>query len=377
MRWEGKSYILLTSATVFFTFSFVLHFPVQGLWFYSDVVNAIWYFSGANAGGVPYIDYNLEYPALSGIVIYLSSLSRDLYLYYTIFSFIIYLCMLGSMLLLHRMGCERGIDGWRLALLTIFTPSFLVFSIYSFDWLGVVFLLLSLYLFMKGYEKGSGFALGLAGAARLIPLLCLPFLLQESRGWRRRLEIALSALLGFLIPNLYFMLANFQGFLYTYTFQAEWGVEDSWLILFPEQSHTITLILFPLFLLLILLLGRRAGLVEKCWLGVMAFVLTSYKFPPQYMILLAPLFALSYRGYTPYILADLLNVNIILWWFIPQFTLGSPLVLESPIQWIAILRQVLIAYIFLRAMKTYWKGRNSSSIPSGGHRRDFLQSQKR
>ena len=361
MGWKDEPPLLLASASIFFTLSFFLHFPIKGLWLYSDIVNAIWYFSGASLGGIPYIDYNLEYPALSGIVVYLCSLTRNLYLYYILFSLITYLCMLGSMILLRRMGRERGIKDYRLAILTVFTPSVLLFSIYSFDWLGVVFLLLSLYLFTKGYMKGSGFALGLAGAARLIPLLCLPFLLQHAKGWRRRWEILLSTILGWLIPNLYFILANFQGFLYTYTFQATWGVEDSWLIIFPEQSHFITLILLPLALLAILSLKEKVGVIEKCWLGVMAFVLTSYKFPPQYMILLAPLFALAYNEYIPYILADLLNANIILWWFIPEFTLGNPLSLKSPVQWIAILRQALIACIFLKALINYWKG----GVPGG------------
>ena len=76
-------------------------------------------------------------------------------------------------------------------------------------------------------------------------------------------------------------------------------------------------------------------------------MLTSFKFPPQYMILLLPFFAINRINYTLFMAANMLNVLIILWWFTPAFNLGNPLLVSSPVQWAAIARQIVLIPIFL------------------------------
>jgi hypothetical protein len=348
MKKNDQLHILLVSATIFFSISFWLHFPILVPKNYTDIVDVMWLQrEGVNTGKIPYVDYNLEYPALSGIILYISSLTGSLISYYTTLSGITYLCMMGSLYLTYKIGKSNSVGVYTICLFTIFTPSFIYFSVYSFDWLGVFFLLLSVFLLMKNRVASSGLSMGLAGAARIIPLVCLPLMVQDTKGRANRIKLIVFTALGWLVPNIYFILANFKGFLYTYTYQAEWRAEDSWLLFFPEQSHLVTAALLPTLLIIIMVVGRKASLVNKCWFALVTFVLVSYKFPPQYMIMLAPFFALACHSYLQFILTDLLNAMVTLWWFTPYFNLGNPWVLGSPVQWLAIIRQALLAYILL------------------------------
>ncbi len=340
--------VLLASATIFFLISFWLHFPELVPKNYSDIVDELWWGrEGVRSGKIPYVDYDLEYPALSGIILHLSSLTGSLLSYYASISLSAYLCMLGSLYITHRIGKARGIDNYRLSLFAIFTPSIIYFSVYSFDWLGAFLLMLSIYFLLSKRVEASGLSLGLAGAARIIPLICLPAMVLHEKDWRNRVKIVAFTVVGWLIPNAYFILRDFQGFLSTYTFQAEMMVEDSWLIILSGQRQIISIILLGSLTAFILFKRRDKDLISNCWFLLMAFVLSSYKFPPQYIIMMAPLFALTCQSYLLYISADILNTMIILFWFTPMFNAGNPMAVYSPVQFVAILRQLIIAYIFI------------------------------
>ncbi len=339
--------ILLAPATIFFILSFWLHFPELVPKNYTDIVDELWGREGVRSGGIPYIDYELEYPALSGIVVYFSSLTGSLLSYYASISIMTYLCMLGSLYLTYRIGKARGIDNYRISLFAIFTPSFIYFSVYSFDWLGAFLLMLSIYFLLAKRVEASGLSMGLAGAARVIPLICLPIMVLYEKDWMSRIKIVAFTVIGWLIPNAYFILRDFQGFLSTYTFQAGMMVEDSWLIIFSNQYQIISAFLLVSLITFIIFKRREKDLISNCWLLLMAFALSSYKFPPQYIIMMVPFFALACQSYLLYISADILNTMIILFWFTPIFNAGNPMSVYSPTQFVAILRQLIIAYIFI------------------------------
>ncbi len=345
---ENKELImLLTSGAIFFLLSFWLHFPELVPKNYSDIVDELWSRDGVRTGNVPYIDYNLEYPALSGIIVYFSSLTGSLLSYYVSISLISFLCMLGSLYITYKLGKARGIDNYRISLFAIFTPSIIYFSVFSFDWLGAFLLMLSIYFLLSKRIVVSSLSLGLAGAARIIPLICLPVIVLHEKDWRNRVRILAFTLVGWLIPNAYFILKDFQGFLKTYTIQASMMVEDSWIIIFSGRHQIITAILLVSLTTIILIKRRGKDLISNCWFLLIAFALSSYKFPPQYIIMMAPLFALACQSYSLYISADILNTMIILFWFTPILNAGNPMAVYSPVQFVAILRQLIIAYIFI------------------------------
>jgi len=342
-----KHIVVVTIA--FFLISFWLHYPNLVPNNYSDVVS-IWHRDGVRDGLLPYVDYDLEYPVLTGLAVYVSSLSHDLYAYYHTMNLIILALILLSTYVLYKILKSSGQPLHKINYYVIFTPTFVFFTIYSFDWIGVSLLLFSMYFSYTKKAHLSGLFMGLAVAARIIPIVCLPFILREFKTWRERIILLVIAGAAWLVPNAFFMIADFNGFLYPYTFQGQWGVEDSWFIVFGQffdGRQNLSMILLVSLLALILFYHKRFTVKEACLLALLAFMLTSFKFPPQYMILLLPFFAINRINYTLFMTANILNLLIILWWFTPTFNLGSPLLISSPVQWVAIARQIVLIPIFL------------------------------
>jgi len=341
---------LALMATVFFLLSFWLHFPNMSPNVYSDLMDTLWQRIVQAHGLVPYASYNLEYPAISALVLYVSSVWQNVYVFYLWVSTILFACMLGTLSILYGLLKERGRSVEAIAYFMVFTPSFIYFSIYSFDWIGAFFMVASIYFAYKRRPVESGLFMGLAVAARIIPIVCLPFLLLEIRKKKSRVLLLASAAGAWLAVNLYFMVTDFQGFLYPYVFQAGYGVEDSWLGLASPYAKEFSILLLGGALALVIYKRKRFNIFQQTLLAMLAFVLFSFKFPPQYMIMLLPLFVLTGVGYTEFMMANILNVVLILWYFTPAFSLGPALAITSPVQWIAWARQFLLFIVFAKVM---------------------------
>jgi len=341
-------------ASIFFLLGFWLHYPGLVPSNYSDIIDVIWRKTAEGKIIVPYIGYELEYPALSAILVYVSSTWRNLYGYYYTLSLISYGSMLLSIYLVYKILARRNLSIHRITYFIIFTPTFLYFSIYSFDWFSVALLLLSIYYAHNKKASLSGLFMGFSVAARIIPIVCLPFVVREFSSWRKRMLVLIMAALAWLACNIYFILADFEGFLYPYLHQTFIQAnESSWLNLFPTSiGKFMSAALLLGVLALILLWGKgRLDLFESSFLALLGFVLVSFKFPPQYMILLLPFFALHRTNYILFTAANLLNVMIILWWFTPSFNFGNPWLVSSPVQWLAMARQIILLPIFISFLR--------------------------
>jgi hypothetical protein len=349
---------ILVAASTFFILSYWIHYPdLAYASTYSDIYNALW-FRIALSHGLPYIDYPLEYPILAGVLLWFASTWHNVWDYYNTISLVFYACMLAGVSVVYRLIRLTGGISSKVTYYIIFTPSFIYFSIYSFDWMGISLLLFSIFFAFRRKALLAGGFMGLSVAARLIPIVCLPFIFKEFRSWRERSMLLGASLLGWLLPNLYFLSRNWYGVYWTYQFQASYPVEDSWLgVVTASTSLTTTHLVSALLLISTLSLiffwrKRRFTLIEASLLAMLAFVLTGYKFPPQYLILLMPLLALNRTNYALSMIANILNTMIILLWFTPEFNLGNPHIISSPIQWIAIARQAFLLPIFLN----YFRG---------------------
>ena len=336
-------------ATIFFLISFWLHFPGLTPNNYTDLMDTLWPRIHQASGIVPYRDYNLEYPAISALALYVSSLWRNMYGFYFTMSAILLLCMLVAVLFVSKILAATGLSVQRLTYFVIFTPSFIYFSVYSFDWIGASLMVASIYFALARRVKLSGISLGLAVAARIIPAVCLPFLLYSFKKSKNIRLFLLSTACAWLAANLYFIFTNLHGFLYPYVYQAGFYAEDSWLNILPsEMAKILSVILLCSLLGLIMIWRKRFNLVQQSLLALLAFVVVSYKFPPQYMILLLPLFALNAVAYGEFMTANILDVMLILWYFSPMFNLGNSVSPLSPVQWIAMARQFILAVVFVR-----------------------------
>jgi hypothetical protein len=143
--------------------------------------------------------------------------------------------------------------------------------------------------------------------------------------------------------------------MYPYIFQGELPVESSWMGIFgrfPSFRQLLSIGLLLELIVLIFFWKRRFSAVEGSLLAMISFMLTTYKFPPQYMIMLNPLFGLNKINYVIFMIANMLNVMIILWIFTPAFNAGNFLLITSPIQWLAIARQVVLIPLFISLFRT-------------------------
>ncbi len=350
---------LLVAASAFFLLSYWLHNPkLYNVTLYGDIYPTLWLRIAASSGIVPYFNYFLEYPPLTAILLWIASIWHNLLDYYNTISLVLYASMIAAVTVVYRLLRESKLSTHNVTYYVIFTPSFLLYSIYSFDWLGVSLLLLSLLFTLRKKPLLAGSFMGLSVAARLIPVVCFPFVYKEFKSTRDRSVLISTSFLAWLAPHLYFLWRDWYSIYYAYVFQASYPVEDSWLNIVTALSSLTTIHLVSALLLVSALASiyfwrrRRFTLLEASMLAMLAFVLTSYKFPPQYLILLMPLLALNKTDYTLTMTANVLNAMIILLWFTPTFNLGNPHVLSSPIQWISIARQLLLLPIFLNYFRT-------------------------
>ena len=346
---------ILLSATLFFTISFILHHPDAVPSNYSDTINN-YKRQEVSDKKIPYIDFNFEYPAISGILTYLASLTGSMNGYYVVISFFIYLSILGSLVIVYRLLKERRMDVNRIFLFFIATPSFIFFSVYTFDWIGIFLGLLSIYFFMKKDVFKSAFSLGLATATRIIPIIFLPIFFLNMKDWRKRGLFLIVLAIAWLIPNSYFMFKNFDGWFATYKFQFDWGIENSSLIFFFPQvgvaSHYASVLLMLALLALIIKKKLYKNVLLGCLAVTLAFMISSYKVPPQYALMLLPFLTLIPIIDLPLFYAsELFNVLIILMFFSSVFSGGNALAAASPVQWINLIRQTVWAIFLIKILR--------------------------
>ncbi|MEM1546963.1 MAG: hypothetical protein QXY40_03265 [Candidatus Methanomethylicia archaeon] len=347
MNTKRNIYLTIVPVTTAFIISLWIHHPNFTFSFYSDIV-WFWYRVEVASGKIPYIEYNFEYPVISGLIVYLASLTKYVESYYLTISLVIYLCLLGSLILTLKIA--RNIEPYRVLMFTVFTSSFIIYSVYSFDWIGNFLLILSIYFFLHKKLATSGFTLGLAGATRIIPLICMLAFISEIKDLSNRAKYIVATILGLLIPNIYFLVKNFNGAIHPYIYQATWRVEDSWIAIVPFNHQLASLIVMTI-MITIVMLKWSGDIIFKCGLLLFTFMISSYKFPPQYFIQLLPFSALTTKRYSAFVIADLLNSAIILGWFTPSFSFGDPWLISSPVQWCAVARQTILLYIVIDSLR--------------------------
>ena len=114
-------------------------------------------------------------------------------------------------------------------------PSFLMFLVYNWDMIAVCFALWAIYFRLVDKPHHSAISLGLGMAGKLYPVVMLPVLALEETEWKDRFRYAVLALGTFFLFNLPFIVANFEGWMSTWTYHMNWGIENSWLIYFFNQ----------------------------------------------------------------------------------------------------------------------------------------------
>lgn len=279
---------------------------------YSDIP-ALYFLRGFSDGAVPYIsdlpaDQVLEYPALTGLFMYLAALvtpSGNARFYFDVNVIMLFASWVVAVL---AVAVAQRTRPWDAAMVAL-APGIILAGTVNWDLLPVALVAVSLAFWSRSKAFWSGIFLGLAIAAKFYPLLFLGpmFLLcWRARAWRAFGLYTLGTLLSWLIINVPLMLANFDGWARFYLFSQERGEDfgSVWLVLttagqgIPAESlnNLATGLLLVLCAGIAVLIWRAPVMprvAQVLFLVVAAFLLTNKVYSPQYVIWLIPLAALA------------------------------------------------------------------------------------
>ncbi len=289
---------------------------------YSDVI-PLWSAERLDVGNVPYRDNAVEYPVLVGGFMWFSAnLTNGLHSLFSNASLLVLFGMVTCLLLaacaLIAVAGTVAAAGKRPYDAAIFALSpLLVFHAFSnWDLLAMAFASGALWAWAREKPVAAGVLIGLGTAAKLYPLfLLLPFIVLAIRT-RRKQEAwwcAVSTVAAWVAVNLAVFGAYYPGWREFYAFSATRDAEAS---TFWYMGHYLATVGFgdgfaagwspPGAAVALLLVGALGGVAwvglsaptkprvaQLAFLAVLAFLLTTKVWSPQYSIWLVPLVALA------------------------------------------------------------------------------------
>ena len=360
-RIHGVRDLIIIASLIWFV-SYIIHAPTAfgGTWIYSDITYII-VRSGINNTKrmlIPYRDYYFEYPPIVAMLFIIVNLvviifpSNDTqvlwFVGYSVMSFLVYIHAVGTVIILHRL--VRYVDRRDIHILMyyIVMPSFLIYSNYNWDTVGIFYALLGLYLFLKGKKHLSFIAFGLAAAGKIIPAVVAlaPVsqlyaekaneLAKKTNGGMALSDYIIAIVYAFLhlmisigiflLANLPFMIISFDAWYEgVILHHARWYVECSWLImLFNPYDPSAKLVSIAVITALIIYIFTTISTIDiskdiRVVYGSAAFMSAylfgAYVFTPQMSLLVLPLLVLVPVDYVLVFIFDALNAIIILTWF--------------------------------------------------------------
>lgn len=388
------------------------HLPSSGGQIYSDIVtvyqNRFCYF-GPCTGGLPYVNYFVEYPVITGFFMYaMGALGhifplphRDLlgnyYTYTSIFLLIPTLLLVQNVLKIMEM-LKIGQRNRRTLVYLVATPTFVFMLLLNWYVIGVFFAVFGLRKFLEGGKNRnlwSGLLFGLSAASNLVTAVpAFGILTFGADSWKERARFVSSLLVAVFLAYLpvivlnsfphSYMNASHVTVKYSFSFpntnfvsdflsyEEGWYAEGSWILAFFANSNPIRHYIFPiLFVILssfIVCRGTKAKkstttYLEKSKLILItsslftfAFLFSAYICTPQMNLLLLPFFVLipaMTKRYPEFLTFEIVNALVIVWGFSsPLAFLG--ITLPTPVQfgpiWVSPIQ-------FLAVLRSFWIGK--------------------
>lgn len=216
-------------------------------------------------------------------------------------------------------------------------PSLVLYSVHNWDFLATACMAGAVYAWTKNRPGGAAMLLGLGAAAKIYPgFLALPLLIERIAARDTRGAVRVVAGTGgvWLALNLPFVLANWDGWWATYSFQAgrvaDLTTNSIWFWGFPEldaeQVNRWSFALIAASWLAALIVGWSVGQRTGSypWIQVSAslicaFLLFNKVYSPQYVLWLLPFFVLvrvRWGWWVAYLAVDLaLYLGLFRWYY--------------------------------------------------------------
>ena len=203
---------------------------------YSDL---IWLYlrDGLDGQPIPYVDYPLEYPPLTGVVSWLLSHTQDLPSYFALTYAMLAVATLATVWALHHLP---GANPWYFAA----APAVFFYTGHQWDPLAVGVTAVSLAALAHGRPRWGAFGLAVGVSLKLFPLAYLAALCVDHvrhRRWRRLAETAAIGIGVTVAANLPFALANPDGWGFFFRWNRD-RVADSgvWVLWRDVPTETLT-----------------------------------------------------------------------------------------------------------------------------------------
>ena len=263
---------------------------------------------GIDHAHAPYIDRDLEYPPLIGVVMYAATVPFD-HGYRN--PFLVNMVVLTALAAVTTWVLWRrdGSRAWRWAL----APPLLVQGLQNWDLLSVATATIALFVWEGGYAVSAGVLLGVGTAAKLYPALFVPILAAASLGrrqGRKAIGLVIGALVGFaaIVVPVYARAPASLGYLLR--FHRDRGPDRGsiWYFVFRGPTlrpwlqedvlvHVVTMIsviiLGAAMIALVIAVARaRISPVAACALATIACLASSKIYSPQYDLWIVPFFVL-------------------------------------------------------------------------------------
>jgi uncharacterized membrane protein len=289
-------------------------------WCYTDIY-PLWFVERLNAGAVPYLDHPVEYPVLTGAWMWLANqvagvlppdVQGQAFLQVTIA--MAAACLAGTLVLLHRMGLPPRRLLWYAA-----APTLVLCAFVNWDALPVMLATAAIWLHREDRDIAAGVAAGLGTAAKLYPALIVGLVVLARLRQHRpgaALGHAGAAAGVWLAVNLPVYLAAPDGWgRFLQLSRTRPADHDSlYRIIEVELRSTsfdvptlnlVTMALFVVAAAAVLAVGIRRRPPADTWQLflplLIAFLLTSKVYSPQFSLWLLPLLALALPRRAPFL----------------------------------------------------------------------------
>jgi len=374
---EEREKLLITLMIVSFTFSFLIHLPNEN-WglgvpsFYSDVVSIFSrYFAGKSPELLPYIHYDFNRPPMVALTGYLTSIISyfmriargnlaEVATFYILTAILNFTSLISIYIDLKKLG--RMFNLKVNFIIMAYTLTLIMFGTYDWTLIAAALSLKGLkYAVLKDEVKASTLlALAVGYNPYTIAYAIGAFTYMAGRG-------ILTFLLVLALVNLYPLLGGWSMLYSAYSRFINWYIEDSWMIFLFPSGYSIYAILLSFILSVLVTIitlkwtlkfNFRRGVIVA-WALIISYMLTSYVFRPQYVLLTLPLISLiSNFDILLFYFFDILNASILIFWW-SQGTWSEllfryrPLSSTSPdalVSWIATFRCVILLLLLLSSL---------------------------
>ncbi|MEO3993292.1 MAG: hypothetical protein QN229_03145 [Desulfurococcaceae archaeon TW002] len=344
---------------------------------------------------VPYLDYRFEYPPLIGFFWFLTtcasfSISDKLAitinqffdfsssLNYVFQSLILFFFMVLCFYYIKKIVSYQGLGMWR-AIFFLFFLSTILYSTYNWDLIASGLAVGSIYYFMKKDYRVSGLLLGLSIASKILTGgLLIPqitYLLKDIVKGKQTLKnlilYVVFFLVGGLTPFILMYVMSVEGFFAFINHHASWYCENCvYALLIPDifsPLHRYFYVFFGLTALTVIAIQafrNSRDLISLAYASVGFTVSLNYVFTPQMTLMISPIavLALNKKELQKYLVADTANFFLIIAFFedstlrsvisriIPIKTGFNPWTIDSPTQWLAMIRNILILVTIVESM---------------------------